>query len=131
MDNWNFLYVTIFSAGMLLVLIYLFFSYIARLRKAGDAEREQAWRELVSDLRRSPSSLDIQDRVYEFVRANPQFRGTAYKHSLQAVQASRGSPESKSFALEMGRFVHGSSRPEGGPTIYDEQAIQNDIQARC
>lgn len=38
-------------------------------------------------------------------------------------------PEYKPFALEVGRLAYGSRRKDWSPTVYDEQAILNDINA--
>lgn len=34
----------------------------------------------------------------------------------------------KAEAVRLGRLYYGSLRPNGQPTIYDEQAITNDLQ---
>jgi hypothetical protein len=53
-----------------------------------------------------------------------------YQRSLESVQASNGDPAIKALALHIGRISYASSRPDRRPTIYDEQAIANDIAVR-
>jgi hypothetical protein len=53
-----------------------------------------------------------------------------YQRSLESVQASKGDPAIKTLALQIGRLSYASSRPDRRPTIYDEQAIANDIAVR-
>lgn len=49
-----------------------------------------------------------------------------YRDALGFV---KNMPELKPFALEMGRLAYGLKRKDKNPTIYDEQAILNDINA--
>gem|GEM_PF-6810154 len=49
-----------------------------------------------------------------------------YKDALRMV---REDPDHKLYALAIGRRKYGNSRNDGKPTIYDETAIQNDIEA--
>jgi hypothetical protein len=39
--------------------------------------------------------------------------------------------EYKPFALETGRLAYGLKRSDGAPTVYDEQAILNDINVHA
>jgi hypothetical protein len=54
-----------------------------------------------------------------------------YHLALAQVELLKGSPGSKALALFLGRTSYSASRPGRTPTIYDEQAINNDIYARC
>ena len=49
-----------------------------------------------------------------------------YKDALRLV---RENPDHKLYALEIGRRKYGAARKNGKPTVYDETAIQNDIEA--
>lgn len=49
-----------------------------------------------------------------------------YRDMLRLLKTSA---EYKPFALEMGRLAYGSKRKDRNPTVYDEQAILNDINA--
>lgn len=52
--------------------------------------------------------------------------GMLYHRSLPLF---RGRPELRPQVLELGRFAYAWPRPGGSPTVYDEQAIQNDMIA--
>lgn len=53
-----------------------------------------------------------------------------YNSALELISIHNGNAKIKVFALNMGRWYYSLLRPEKKPTIYDEQAIQNDINAR-
>jgi len=53
-----------------------------------------------------------------------------YNSALELIITHKGDARIKVFALNMGRWYYSLQRPERKPTIYDEQAIQNDINAR-
>lgn len=52
--------------------------------------------------------------------------GEIYQDMLKMLRAHS---EYKPFALETGRLAYGLKRKDGVPTVYDEQAILNDINA--
>lgn len=54
---------------------------------------------------------------------------TAEQEYRDVLSRLKSHSEAKPRALELGRIVYGMKRPDGKLTIYDEQAIQNDIQA--
>lgn len=58
-----------------------------------------------------------------------QFEGVAWDVYKETLSRLKGRPELKPKALEFGRVAYAASRPGGSLTIYDEQAIQNDILA--
>jgi hypothetical protein len=53
-----------------------------------------------------------------------------YERTLAAVRTHRAEPAVKAVALTIGRLVYSINRPNREPTIYDEQAIANDIAAQ-
>lgn len=53
-----------------------------------------------------------------------------YDQSLAAVRTHRGDPALKAAALAVGRISYSAGRPNRQPTVYDEQAIANDIAAQ-
>lgn len=53
-----------------------------------------------------------------------------YKTSLKILEANSSSQEAKTLVLDLGRLHYSILRPNKKPTIYDEQAIQNDIIVR-
>jgi hypothetical protein len=55
-----------------------------------------------------------------------------YQRALEMIGPPRnGSAAARTFALRVGRFRYSRSRPDRVPTVYDEQAIANDISARA
>jgi len=53
-----------------------------------------------------------------------------YARALETVQSSNSTSPARTFALRIGRMRYSRSRPNRVPTVYDEQAIANDIAAR-
>lgn len=53
-----------------------------------------------------------------------------YNTSLKILEANPSSQEAKTLVLDLGRFHYSFLRLDKKPTIYDEQAIQNDIIVR-
>jgi hypothetical protein len=53
-----------------------------------------------------------------------------YARTLDLVESRHGTPASKGLALHIGRISYSSGRPDRTPTLYDEQAIANDIASR-
>lgn len=60
----------------------------------------------------------------------PSLREMTYRIALHTVEKSHGHTATKQLALHVGRAYHSSIRPDGCPTIYDEQAMQSDIESR-
>lgn len=54
-----------------------------------------------------------------------------YQQSLEVVQSSKGAPAAKELALRLGRLSYAAGRPDRRPTVYDEQAVANDIAMRA
>lgn len=50
-----------------------------------------------------------------------------YRRTLEALSERKDNPKFRTFALQMGRLSYAFSRPGRKPTVYDEQAIANDI----
>lgn len=53
-----------------------------------------------------------------------------YEISLEILAKHPDQMSLKSYVLKVGRLYYGKARPGGRVTIYDEQAIQNDITVR-
>jgi len=53
-----------------------------------------------------------------------------YDRALEQVRQREGDATSKAIALYVGRRAYSAARPDRTPTLYDEQAIANDISAR-
>jgi hypothetical protein len=64
------------------------------------------------------------------VVSNPDEARWLYDRTLAAVRLHRGDPAIKTVALAIGRLSYSAGRPKRQPTVYDEQAIANDIAAQ-
>ncbi len=53
-----------------------------------------------------------------------------YEAALEILEEHPDQIPLKSYALDVGRWRYSLNRPDGKVTVYDEQAIQNDIQVR-
>ena len=56
--------------------------------------------------------------------------GTIYNEALEILASNPDKTHLKTLCLALGRKHYAAFRPGNSPTIYDEQAIQNDIQVR-
>ena len=63
------------------------------------------------------------------VSRQPGLLGVSEEIYRDALGFVKNMPELKPFALEMGRLAYGLKRKDKNPTVYDEQAILNDINA--
>jgi len=62
--------------------------------------------------------------------ASPAEARWLYDRTLEQVQAQHGASAAKDLALFVGRCAYAAARHGRQPTLYDEQAIANDIAAR-
>ena len=90
----------------------------------------QQIRDLIPALREDPLNATIHARLRSMSFKVPSASKDAYNASLLAVEPSGGVPAAKTLALAIGRIHYGSLRPNGIVTVYDENAILNDISAR-
>lgn len=67
----------------------------------------------------------IADRV--LTNGGPAEADWFYRRTLEALRYRSSDPAFKAFALHVGRLSYAFSRPGRRPTVYDEQAIANDI----
>lgn len=65
----------------------------------------------------------------KMIFAPTEYNQIAYNKTLEIIEKNPGNVNAKKLALEVGRWHFGKLR-NGKPTIYDEQAIQNDISVR-
>lgn len=117
--------VLVFAVGVIGFAIWRFLSFQKAQKNARDT---------VSTLGRLLDQRPVDESIHaelETIASKfPVLADTVYRMALCAVESSRGAPAAKRFALSVGRRAYGSKRSNGRPTIYDEQAIQNDIGAR-
>ena len=102
-----------------------------RIQKVYD-ERDRQYNNLISaydSAYASGDSDEIKRTAYEL--ANFQFvtQDVLTKIYQQSLALLKNKPDLKPFALEMGRKKYSHFRENGLPTVYDESAIMNDINA--
>ena len=94
------------------------------------AKKRQRRFEIVSEgVTKAPTHPVMQKQMLGFVVNNLKFADVAYRQSLDCLQESNGDAGIRAFALELGRSSYASKRPDKKLAMYDEQAIQNDLQA--
>jgi hypothetical protein len=76
-----------------------------------------------------PNNSHLQDFAFTQMQKPGFSSGQAYELALEVLAENPGQPKAKQFVLRVGRWHFGKVR-KGTATIYDEQAIQNDIQVR-
>jgi hypothetical protein len=98
-------------------------------KNAGDATLKwvaEAQSLVLSD----PTNPNLHSDISRLSEWWPQLREVAYALALKTVESSGGTSSTKQIALLAGRRHYGSLRDDGNPTVYDEHAIQNDIESR-
>jgi hypothetical protein len=93
----------------------------------GHQQELLAW--LTDLLTASDIDLERLARVAERALASGGAREAEwfYRRTLEALPERKDNPKFRTFALQMGRLSYPFSRPGRKPTVYDEQAIANDI----
>jgi len=71
----------------------------------------------------------LHEIVFDFLISSAIPSQELYNLALSALETHPSEPKSKQLVLKIGRYHFGKLRG-GKVTIYDEQAIQNDIQVR-
>ena len=79
----------------------------------------------IDHARNIPTLLEEGEKCY--IRYN---YGTIYNQMLDLLESNPDKKHIKTLCLVLGRKHYASMRPDKNPTVYDEQAIQNDILTR-
>ena len=83
---------------------------------------------------RNPLDTVVQGKVIRILDQCPALKvaetKAVYEAALDILANNPSNPTAKQFVLNVGRWHFGRSRPDKRPTVYDEQAIQNDILVR-
>jgi hypothetical protein len=85
---------------------------------------------LVAGLRNEGRPVNLVFYCAKALRLSEAHLKYLYETGLSAVTSSLGAPLAKTQALELGRLYYSTLRKDGTLTIYDEQAIANDIATR-
>lgn len=92
--------------------------------------------ELFSELATSPSDHNLCDEIVRSLQISDPFifpgnrTKEVYERALEVLEANSEITYLKQFCLSVGRWHCGRNRINGAVTIYDEQAIHNDINVR-
>ncbi len=101
---------------------------------SGRAEKQFAL--LTRRLAASPWNVHLQNAILttirksRFAHLSEAASQKVYKIALHAL-ADNSLPAARNFALEIGRWHFGRCRADRKPSLYDEQAIQNEVLSRC
>ena len=127
----------VFGAGLVVGFVvlagFLLYRHFAAER-AKAAARESAARllsRLASAINEDHSNRELHGQILAAAGCSADAAARAYRLALDCVEASHGSGAARQFALSAGRLAHGMRRKGGQPTVYDEQAIANDIDSRA
>lgn len=127
----------IFSGITLFIVVcgyWIWQGYKDAIRRKEALRRHQALSErtqiLLNQLNATKEDEIVLNELSAIANFDAILSHQIYQESLNAVERSNRSTRLKRFALETGRISLGHNRDDGQPTIYDEQAIRNDISAR-
>ncbi len=100
----------------------------------GKRNRANTFRLLANNLFKEFTNQPIRERILSLIhlvsgitQAETQ---DLYNTSLKILEVNSNSQEAKVLVLDIGRLHYSILRLDKKPTIYDEQAIQNDILVR-
>ena len=121
------------SAALIVLFVQAEKDRKARLREEQQRQRaiSRRWDGIVAKLLENPSSKQDLEDALVFVNSHRGYLDVGYRMALDLVALSAGARQTKVFALKVGRQYYSQNREGRVPTIYDEAAIENDIQARC
>lgn len=91
--------------------------------------QQELLRWLATLLNESEIDLEAMKRIVERALSSGGAKAVEwfYRRTLEALRLRSADPKFKTFALQVGRLSYAFSRPRRNPTVYDEQAIANDI----
>ena len=101
------------------------------------AQRQaKVFSDIKADLEANFDSKESQQRAIVWVNSIDQnvraiWSRKIYEVALEGLTRNPESVQARVFTLQTGRLHRGACRVDGIVTIYDEQAIQNDIMVRC
>ncbi|MBS3029652.1 MAG: hypothetical protein HCA25_22040 [Dolichospermum sp. DET50] len=101
---------------------------------AGKRNRANTFRLLADNLMKEFQNQAIKERIISLIHLSIGITHAEaqelYNTSLKILEANPNNQETKMLVLDLGRLYYSILRPNKKPTIYDEQAIQNDILVR-
>lgn len=116
----------------IVLLIAAYYGYKFWKRKKIQEETQRMYDDLTSDYNNAFSQGDIGEiqrtarNLIGFHAVSQNALNTVYDQCLSLL---KNNPDLKPFVLEVGRKKYAHFRENGSPTMYDESAIMNDINA--
>lgn len=114
------------------ILIVVYYSYKFWKGKQLQKETQEMYDELSLEYNNAFSQGDIHQiqrtakNLINFHAVSQNALNTVYEQCLSLLKSN---PNLKPFVLEVGRRKYAHFRENGSPTVYDESAIMNDINA--
>ncbi|RCJ38289.1 hypothetical protein A6770_13115 [Nostoc minutum NIES-26] len=118
------------KAWQLLEYVVQKLNIIFGINVAGKRNRAITFRLLADNLFKEFKNQPIRERILSLIHLVSGITQAETNTSLKILEANLSSQEAKMLVLDLGRLHYSVSRPDKKPTIYDEQAIQNDIIVR-
>jgi hypothetical protein len=127
------------SLWILLLLAALTALVISWRRRSRSGQSREKWvslqlNRILQILADNPINKQTHQEVFQILSDIPDIShggsNLIYSTALDILESNPESPLAKQFVLEVGRWHKGRIRDGGMVTIYDEQAIQNDILVR-
>ena len=116
----------------IVVLVVAYYGYNFWQGKQLQKETQEMYNQLSSEYNNAFSQGDISQiqrtakNLIHFHAVSQNALNTVYEQCLSLLKIY---PDLKPFVLEVGRRKYAHFRENGSPTVYDESAIMNDINA--
>ncbi|TYQ26272.1 hypothetical protein [Pseudanabaena sp. UWO310] len=123
----------------ILIAIYVIYWKTTPEGRAYAAEREKeaapySIENIVKPLKENPDDISYANSIPSLLNQGSRYYsynyGTIYNLVLEVLSENPDKIHIKTLCLTIGRLHYGKLRPDNKITIYDEQAIQNDILMR-
>lgn len=106
-------------------------AHLAKLAKNKEIYRLE---NILEPLLKNPDDSSYSNSIPSLLQKGEVYHrynyGQGYNIVLDILASNPDKIHLKTLCLELGRKHYANLRPDKKPTIYDEQAIQNDIQVR-
>lgn len=104
------------------------------INSTGKRQKNNTLRVLSDNLFKELQNEVIKERILSLINLISSIPESEtkelYETALNTLTDNPSSQEAKRLVLDLGRLHYGRLRPDKKPTVYDEQAIQNDIIVR-
>jgi hypothetical protein len=127
---------------ILFILLWIYYGVFWPTTSAGRAYAAEKAKEaepytienIVKPLRDDPDDISYANTIPSLLEKGSKYHsynyGNIYNLALEVLSENPEKIHIKTLCLTVGRLHYGKLRPDNKVTIYDEQAIQNDIMMR-